>query len=61
MDEVMTVQEQETPKRRRAGRKPMTQKQKDAIARGRAEKKKQAENMKPEVYVQYRTGGRDSG
>ena len=59
MDEDKTVQEQadtqeqNAPKRSRRGRKPMTQKQKDAMARGRAEKKKQAENMKPEVYVQY--------
>ena len=54
MDEEKTVQEQtetqeqENPKRPRRGRKPMTQEQKDAMARGRAEKKKQAENMKPE-------------
>ena len=65
MDEEKTVQEQdenqeqETPKGRRRGRKPMTQKQKDAMARGRAEKKKQAENMKPEVYVQYQDGEGD--
>ena len=65
MDEEKTVQEQtetqeqETPKRRRRGRKPMTQKQKDAMARGRAEKKKLAENMKPEIYVQYQDGEGD--
>ena len=62
MDEEKTVQEQaetqeqETPKHRRRGRKPMTQEQKDAMARGRARKKQQAENMKPEVYVQYQDG-----
>ena len=65
MDEEKTVQEQtetqeqETPKRPRRGRKPMTQEQKDAMARGRAEKKKQAENMKPVVYVQYQDGEGD--
>ena len=53
VQEQADTQEQNTPKRSRRGRKPMTQKQKDAMARGRAEKKKQAENMKPEVYVQY--------
>ena len=62
MDEEMTVQEQgeaqepEVPKRRRPGRKPMSPEQKAAMARGRAEKKRQAENMTPAVYVQYQDG-----
>ena len=42
----------ETPKKR-PGRKPMTEKQKAAAAKARAEEKAKAENMKPEVYVQY--------
>lgn len=65
MGEEMTVQEQvETQKQeaaapRKRGRKPMTQEQKDAMARGRARKKQQAENMRPEVYVQYQDGEGD--
>ena len=65
MGDEMTVQgqgeaqKQETAKRRRPGRKPMTQAQKDAMARGRAEKKKLAENMTPIVYVQYQDGEGD--
>ena len=42
----------ETPKKR-PGRKPMTEEQKAAAAKARAEEKAKAENMKPEVYVQY--------
>ena len=42
----------ETPKKR-PGRKPMTEEQKVAAAKARAEEKAKAENMKPEVYVQY--------
>ena len=42
----------ETPKKR-PGRKPMTEREKAAAAKARAEEKAKAENMKPEVYVQY--------
>ena len=42
----------ETPKKR-PGRKPMTEEQKAAAAKASAEEKAKAENMKPEVYVQY--------
>ena len=39
--------------KKRPGRKPMTEEQKAAAAKARAEEKAKAENMKPEVYVQY--------
>ena len=45
-------QKNETEKKR-PGRKPMTEEQKAAAAKARAEEKAKAENMKPEVYVQY--------
>ncbi|MBQ9458676.1 MAG: hypothetical protein IJU66_01945 [Oscillospiraceae bacterium] len=45
-------QKAETAKKR-PGRKPMTEEQKKAAAEARAAEKAKAENMKPEVYVQY--------
>lgn len=39
--------------KKRPGRKPMTEEQKAAAAKARAEEKAKAANMKPEVYVQY--------
>ena len=45
-------QKAETEKKR-PGRKPMTEEQKKAAAEARAAEKAKAENMKPEVYVQY--------
>lgn len=45
----------EKPKRR-AGRQALTPEEKAAAAKARAEEKKKAENMKPEVYVQFQSG-----
>lgn len=45
----------EKPKRR-GGRQAMTDEQKAAAAKARAEEKAKAENMKPEVYVQFQGG-----
>ena len=45
-------QKNETEKKR-PGRRPMTEEQRAAAAKARAEEKAKAENMKPEVYVQY--------
>ena len=53
MDEKETVQEVQTPKKRRGGRKPMTEEQKAERARVRAEEKKKADNLTPGVVIQY--------
>ena len=45
----------ETPKKR-GGRHAMTPEEKAAAAKTRAEEKKKAENMKPEVFVQFQGG-----
>ena len=45
----------ETPKKK-PGRQPMTAEEKKAAAKARAEEKKKAENMKPEVFVQFQGG-----
>ena len=42
-----------TTEKKRPGRKPMTEAQKAAAAKARAAEKVKAENMRPEVYVQY--------
>ena len=42
----------EKPKKR-PGRQPLTPEEKAAAAKARAEEKKKAENMKPEVFVQF--------
>lgn len=38
---------------KRGGRKPLTDEQKQAAAKARAEAKEKAEKLKPMVYVQY--------
>lgn len=64
-DEIMEVKEEaqveepavetaeEVKPRRRGGRKPMTPEQKAEAARIRAERKQMAENLKPEIFVQF--------
>ncbi len=49
----ITEQTEEAPKKRRGGRKPMTEEQKAAAAKIRAEQKAAAANLKPDVYVQF--------
>ena len=44
---------EETKVRKKPGRKPMTQAQKAAAAKQRAALKKAADNMKPELILQY--------
>ena len=44
---------EEVKPRRRGGRKPMTPEQKAEAARIRAERKQMAENLKPEIFVQF--------
>ena len=39
--------------KKRAGRKPMTEEEKEAAAKVRAQEKAKAENLKPEFIVQY--------
>ena len=57
MQEKKTTQTtlEEKPKKR-GGRQAMTQEEKAAAAKARAEEKKKAENMKPEVFVQFQGG-----
>ena len=53
MDEKEVVQETQEPKKRRGGRKPMTPEQKAEAAKAREEEKRKADNLVPEVVVQY--------
>lgn len=59
MDENNVMEEQEIAQETVPGKKPrkprrkMTAEEKEESARKRAERKAQAENMKPVVYVQY--------
>ena len=39
--------------KKRTGRKPMTEAEKEIAAKARAEEKAKAENLKPEYFVQY--------
>ena len=50
---------EETKVRKKPGRKPMTQAQKAAAAKQRAALKKAADNMKPELILQYQEGEYD--
>lgn len=47
-----TVPEEPNVKKR-PGRQPMTEEQKAAAAKARAEEKTKADNLKPEVFVQF--------
>ena len=53
--EAVPAPETDTPpvRKRRGGRRPMTPEEKAASAKFREEQKLLAENLKPEVYVQY--------
>ena len=42
--------------KRKPGRQPMTDEEKEKAAKVRAEEKEQAENLKPEIVVQYQGG-----
>ena len=42
-----------TKPRKKPGRQPMTQEEKTAAAKARAEEKAKADNLKPEVFVQF--------
>lgn len=60
MNEETKVQETETveepvvkERKRRGGRKPMTPEEKAASAKRREEEKKKADNLRPEVFIQY--------
>ena len=44
---------EETSIKRKPGRQPMTDEEKEAAAKVRAEEKERAENLKPEIVVQY--------
>lgn len=50
---------EETSIKRKPGRQPMTDEEKEAAAKVRAEEKERAENLKPEIVVQYRGGEMD--
>ena len=53
MEEKEMALEAQEPKKRRGGRKPMTPEQKAEAAKAREEEKKKADNLVPEVVVQY--------
>ena len=40
----------------KGGRKPMTPEEKEAAAKARAMEKEKAQNMRPEIFVQYQGG-----
>ena len=42
--------------RRKPGRQPMTTEEKEAAAKARAAEKEKADNLKPELFVQYQGG-----
>ena len=42
--------------KRRPGRQPMTAEEKEAAAKARAAEKEKADNLKPELFVQYQGG-----
>ena len=44
---------EKTKPRKKPGRQPMTPEEKAAAAKARAEEKAKADNLKPEVYVQF--------
>ena len=52
-DNNITVAVEEPKPKRRGGRKPMTPEQKAEAAKLRAQQKQMAENLKPDVYVQF--------
>lgn len=47
------LQTENSKEKRKPGRQPMTAEQKAAAAKARAEEKVKADNMNPEVFVQY--------
>ena len=54
-DEKMnrSVPAEKTKSRKKPGRQPMTPEEKAAATKARAEEKTKAENLKPEVFVQF--------
>ena len=42
--------------KKKPGRRPMTAEEKEAAAKARAAEKEKAENLKPELFVQYQGG-----
>ena len=55
-DKKMTQGIPEEQPKKKPGRQALTPEAKAAAAKARAEEKKKAENMKPEVYVQFQGG-----
>ena len=53
MEEKEMSLEAQEPKKRRGGRKPMTPEQKAEAAKAREEEKRKADNLVPEVVIQY--------
>ena len=53
MEEKEMALEAQEPKKRRGGRKPMTPEQKAEAAKAREEEKRKADNLVPEVVIQY--------
>lgn len=50
-----TEQSDESKIRRKPGRQPMTPEEKAAAAKARTEEKAKAENLKPDLIIQYQT------
>ena len=51
-----TISSEVSTVKRRPGRQPMTDEQKAAAAKARAVEKEKADNLKPELFVQYQGG-----
>lgn len=55
-DKKITQSTPEEKPKRKPGRQALTPEEKAAAAKARAEEKKKAENMKPEIFVQFQGG-----
>lgn len=55
-DKKTTQSTPEEKPKKKPGRQPLTPEEKAAAAKARAEEKKKAENMRPEVFVQFQGG-----
>lgn len=56
MDMEQAAVSTEEKRKRRPGRQPMTAEEKEAAAKARAAEKEKAENLRPDLIVQYQGG-----
>lgn len=52
----MAIANEESKEKKKPGRKPMTEQEKAAAAKARAAEKAKADNLKPELFLQYQGG-----